>query len=433
MLLIVTMSLSSCSLSFDSQDLMVPPRPTGDEAAILKEVERQAGKDYTLINPVSGNNRSAVITSDLDDDNDKEGVALYKTNDEMHIMFLNYQNGSYKPLADIISPSSFIDRVDFADIDGDTSREILIGTNNNAQLNYLYAYKLTDTVEEIQSEISYSTYITGDMTGNMCDDIVIFTVGGDITNSASLIKYSDGILINAASCQIENSIYKIENMVYGLISPSITGITFDGSDSSTQFMSEVIYFDKDSSQLIDPLYSSTSFENTKRYIQIESQDVDGDGITDIPLCSLMPGNENEDPNTLCTKVSFSDYDIGNEHFLGIRDVIYNQNDKYMFTMPISWIDSVTARYDSVSRELTVYVWDYGYSYDYEYDYSSVEQSLDKPLLTIKTFPKDSYEQNKSGYFEITRNASYVFAYTVYDTDSDLIITGDDVINNFTNI
>ena len=77
--LIVSVAMSSgCSFpGFTSMDSMMhPPKATGTKAEIQEVIEENAGEDYVLDYPKSGNNRSAITMYDLDGDEIEEAVVF---------------------------------------------------------------------------------------------------------------------------------------------------------------------------------------------------------------------------------------------------------------------------------------------------------------------------------------------------------------------
>ncbi len=418
--ILILMSLSGCSLSLNSQDLMVPPKPSGDEARVLSLIEEQAGPDYELVIPTSGDNKTAFISHDLNGDGKEEAVTIYRAVGELHFLFLNMPDSTYETVLDITSPATSVDRVDFSDIDGDGVKEVLIGTSNNAILNTLSIYKFTDTVTQLATDIAYTTYTTGNFTSSEHEDILTLSFHTDIANNASLIANDGSGVKTLSSCDIDNGIYSIEGVQFGPMTPTENGAFIDAIGQSDSYLSQVIYYSKDSKSLQNPLYTNTDY-NTRRSLSVRCTDINEDGIIDIPMSSFsnVISGENETGSSYTSYITWSDYDTETSSLVPVRENLYNSHDEYMFTLPDNWSEGTAAKYDLSTRELTIY--------ENSYDQSEPTTAI----LTIKTLGPDASVQDTDSFKELFKNEKYTYMYAISENDSYMTITDDDVVNNFT--
>ena len=77
---LLTGLLSSCSMvPANTEDLLEPPKLSPDQAALAEALERGLGTDdFTLKYPISGENRSAYILCNLNDESSNEAVVFYQ-------------------------------------------------------------------------------------------------------------------------------------------------------------------------------------------------------------------------------------------------------------------------------------------------------------------------------------------------------------------
>lgn len=90
-------------MDLDTQNLMSPPKATGDKADIQRVIEESAGS-YTFKYPQKGDYRSAVIMHDINGDGTDEAVAFYKSNtpdgvSDITVIFIDryLENGRESP------------------------------------------------------------------------------------------------------------------------------------------------------------------------------------------------------------------------------------------------------------------------------------------------------------------------------------------------
>ena len=100
-LLALCLFCSGCSvMDLDTQNLMSPPKATGDKADIQRVIEESAGS-YTFKYPQKGDYRSAVIMHDINGDGTDEAVAFYKSNtpdgvSDITVIFIDQISGEFK-------------------------------------------------------------------------------------------------------------------------------------------------------------------------------------------------------------------------------------------------------------------------------------------------------------------------------------------------
>lgn len=417
--------LSGCSaLSLDSSDIMTPPKATGNKADIQELIDKQTSGDYTLKYPKNGTNRSSIVMQNLDSDEDEEAIAFYsdKNNNAIHALFVECTDGEYSVFDDVIFEASNVDRIDFADIDGDSTYEILIGYSTaTSSLNVLNIYSYKDSVEKFNISCVYSSLLTGDFNSDKRDDILLISLySGDISAMAKLMIYNNGGLSELGSTELDSDITQLAAVSYGQISYGTYGAVIDGISTSGDYTTQVVYFDPSQPALINPLYSYSGYSSTRRTTQICSTDFDKNELIDIPVCALMPYSESEDINTISREVNWSDFDTESHALNVTKEAIICPQDGYLLTMPEKWSDAVTARYNESERETTIYA----------YAFSGNTLNLTDKLITIKAFFDEDFDNGSSGYREFLRAGSTVYAYSIGTADSYLSITGEDLSSLF---
>lgn len=418
--IILILSMTGCNISFDSHDLMCPPNPTGEQAIIQKLISKASNNNYQLVYPNAGEYRNSIITYDLDNDEIKEAIAFYQSEDGIHALFLSKNKNSYEIIENYLFDAKSIDRVSFADLDGDEVKEILIGINKETVLNNLLAFRFLDTVNEISASQEYSTLITGDFTKDRCDDVLTIILGsGSLT---SLLSFNSESLEEISTSSFDSDITKITNLTYGIIDSSNYGAIIDGINTSNEYTSQIFYFDKSSNSLKNPLFDMQGYSQTRRTIQVFSQDIDNDQIVEIPICTSMEAtsNENTEGTSIPTQISWENYNTSQMIFVPKKKVIYCQDEGYMFAIPEIWVDTITARYSQKEREMKIYSW----------EYIDGALSTTDELLSIKTFNKNDFDNEKGSYIEITRNNAYVYAYSIPNNENYMLISGEEIVNNF---
>ena len=92
---------------------------------------------------------------------------------------------------------------------------------------------------------------------------------------------------------------------------------------------------------------------------------------------------------------------------------------FYFSIPERWGDDITAYANFSTNEITFCQWD-------------DKNGFGDQLLVIKMFTPEAWEDEVSsrGYTEITRNDSYIYTFSVPQSNSSLLLTNDEVIEAF---
>ena len=423
---ILTLLLSGCSaFSFDGSAIMCPPKATGSKAEIQKIIDKQTKGDYTLKYPKNGTNRSSIVLKDLDNDNEEEAIAFYadKDNSTVHALFVECEKGHYSIISDIVLEATNIDIVDFADLNADGSCEILIGcATATSSKNTLCVYDYLETIEQLDTTATYSTLVSGDFNLDKAEDILLISLySSDVSANAKMLSYTKGSLSEVSTTELSPDVTSFSKVQYGQIAYGVYGAVIDGITSTGDYTTQVVLFDATRPALLNPLYTYSGYNNTRRSIQMCSVDFDKDKLIDVPVCTLMPYGENEAVSTVSKQVDWSNFDTTSYTLKTNVSSILCTKDGYSLTIPEKWAGVVTARYNEKERETTVS----------GYKYIGNTFKLTEKIISIKAYKEEEFDKNSSGYIEFLRSGSTVYAYSLGKADDYLSISGDELQTMFT--
>ena len=129
---VLTFTLSGCStLDGNIDTLLNPPAPTGQLRQVQNALLESVKGELTLKYPTSGEYRSAFVMKDLDGDGVLEALAFYSTTldntTNMHINLITKDGSDWVSCGAASIVATGVEKVDFADINGDGKLEILVG------------------------------------------------------------------------------------------------------------------------------------------------------------------------------------------------------------------------------------------------------------------------------------------------------------------
>lgn len=441
LLTLVCMFSSSCSGVFsDPRSLISPPKASGVLTGIEDALSRAINGEYSFVYPQSGNYRSACNIVKLSSSGDIEAIVFYQRKDteEYHLNYLSKSGSKWRSITDIKLVCSSIHKVDFADLCGDGTKELLIGCNlYNEKEKKLYVYsKKSNQFNQIAQE-SYTDFAACNLTDDTKMQLALFGLSANSSlnsaeNETALIKkpafvqlisfnaYEDGVAAVLGSAYIDSEITSFSQIADSKINGGVNALFADAYKGVDTMITEIIYYDKSSKSLINALSDSPIGENvqTRRQLLQNSRDVDGDGGVEIPFGIAIPGY-----NAALTdsQTCYSQYKrFENGKFTVAATGYFNTIDNYFLKIPDKWLSAVTVNVDRKQSVVDFYV------YDSKNDVKGAR------LLSLKLQSKKAFEKNPDGYEMIAQTGDNIIAALCDSTDNaEFSINTEYVKNNLT--
>ena len=418
---------SGCNISdFGTENLLRPPTSMGDEAEIEQLISDTAKNNYILKYPKSGNYRSAITMTDLNGDGTDEAVAFYRKGNDtaiIHMLVIFFDNDKWKLSSDNVIETTDIDSIDFADIDGNGSLEILSGyTTYSTNVNRLecYAYSQGKT-SNIKSGQNYSSFYCGDFDSDGIDEVItllLYTTENEA--GASMLDYSERekSLYSKASVPMDPNIVKYKNVTVASFDSNIQGVVVDGSLANDELNTQVIYYSTDLSLLRNPLFSEKKKNITQRSCSVITSDIDKDDLIEIPVVTKLPHSKNESEKNIADKIEWNSFSAVNETTTAKIYMIANYNNGYSIKMPENWIgDTVTASID-LDDTMNFYAWKKNKTRDL--------------LFQIKVFDIEDWELGKNidNYTLISKDDIHAYTFLNFNTKNQYSLSDDEIKTAF---
>ena len=421
-------SASGCSLTdFSSESMLRPPKTTGDEAEIEQLISDCAEKGYTLKYPKNGNYRSAIIMNDLNGDKTDEAIAFFREKDDVtkiHMLVMYNDNDEWKLSSDYITETTDIDCVDFSDVNGSGSLEILVGyATYTPNINFMSCYTYEKgTTSEIKSGQNYSSFYCGDFNSDSKNEIMmlsLFTTEAEAR--ATMLEYNkdNNSLYAKATVVMDPNVVKYKNITISDLGENTKGIVVDGIFASEELCTQIIYFNKELSLLRNPLYKEKTKNATQRSCSVISADTDEDMIVEIPSSSKLPYPKNEPVDTVADKLVWNTFSVQNESLSIKSNLIANYKQGYTLKMPDKWLkNTVTATLTLDGSVMSVYEWN--------------KTKLGNKLFEIKVFNTTDWDSGKDNenYTLIYKDNIYAYTFINSNTESQYSITDDEIKTAF---
>ncbi len=358
---IMLFSLCGCDLfTADTAELLSPPALTGDMYPIDTAIKKSITSNYTLEYPSRGDYRSAIVQHDLNKDGVLEAFAFYSTQDKevttMNINAVANKNGEWISVAMQSIAAGGVDRIDFCDLDRDGIDEILVGWEiyGTSELK-LAVYSLGENTLTQRMLEQYTHFSFCDLDDDDKNEIfIVRSFPAESRNSAHLYTLTNVGVELVSSCELDSTAKTLNHPVVSTLSTGIPAVYID-EIKGVGAVTEVIFLEK--GQLQNPLMETEAKETTLtlRAATLESRDINGDGILEIPVRRDIP---TVTKSTEGEKQYLTDWcSFSGETLTTQLTAFMNVSEGYYYIIPQKWLGNIAVLRDAENSLTEIYRFD----------------------------------------------------------------------------
>lgn len=440
--------LSGCSsiIGMDTQAMISPPKANADQQAIHKLLQGNHSEAVTLVYPKSGDHRSAITMHDFTGDGVEDAIGFILLETGLEVQFLSKNDNGWALLARFQNTATQVDRISFADLDGDGTDNVLIGWGNTSAQAVpatLCVYSFTDErLQEIPVEQRYDSMVMTDFNSDDVNEIFLVqraTTSQDgsaevIPAVASLLSLKNGSVDLLSQLHMDNSIVRFSNMSFGLLSRDLLGIAVDGMKADSSMTTQIFYMNEMGNLTIFPASPNSSdtvnpFSRPER-LTFGARDINGDGMLEIPVVTrqavMAEGTVADSTSYLVNWYNFNPK-LENS-YIKTSYALMNSAENYMFKPP-GWLSTEIIAYnDSALRAVT-------YS---TIIHSTGEDGSEVPLIgsaifTIRVFSQTAWEEwgVTGGYEKLVEKDQQIYGLFTMTTDEKYLGAIEKIKDSFT--
>ncbi len=361
LMVLVSVLFSSCdSVDFirPVSSLLSPPLYYEEYEELVDAFNLNVSKDALFCSPKRGDYKSAIIVEDVDSDGETEALIFYKDsadNTVTRMHFFNISSGKWVSNGDFNGYGNEVESVVIEDMDGDGYKELIVtwSISGVSSSNVLSVYR--------------ATYMTGkykEISNETCALCAVMDIDNDSKKEIFFISQSNTVGVNqriAKAMRLSGN--SMVQMGETKLDPNISGYTaiktekssgksplmiyVDALKGETNMITELIYWDKEKSELAAPLLDTETMSNTLtlRYEPVASADINNDGIIDIPVQSSIFG-KGDSAVTIDTEdiylTEWKDFSSSGKSNV-IANTLINYSDGYMIFLDKSDMNSIGIR------------------------------------------------------------------------------------------
>ncbi len=350
-ILAAILGLSGC-MALNSADLLTLPEISPDHRELLKLINTvTASSDWSTTNPVAGSNKLTTQFVDIYQDGIPEAVAFFRNPTDFRLRLAIYTKtgkSTYSELCTIEMAGEQFHRIDFVDVNGDGSREFVVGIRYATSAMYgLNVYALKNSEGVLLADATYTDLALCDLTGDGVSDIV--AVNSDESGAKAyaelFCRTETGGFASAGTAPVSASVHAPSAMIFGSLNESMNAVIAEGSfadaTGAQRYLSDVfVCRDGVFTNLSYAEIYHQSFE-TQRSVALQFSDVNFDGFLEFPIAFAMPY-----PPTVPVAggvcVRWFGYAASGE-VKAVNDTYHASDNRWFFLLPRSWNDRIYVR------------------------------------------------------------------------------------------
>lgn len=350
----VILIATGCSFGTSIDNLLAPPKLSFEQEQIYNALTDTTGTSINLKYPKSGKYLSAFIIEDIDGDGENESIVFYEkkgltlSENTLRINVLDRFDDKWQSVCDTSAEGSDIEKVIISKLGDNDRTNIIIGSsliNNSDKSASIYTYR--DGIIEKTFSSVYSFMDVTDMDkDDMNEFLILYGSSSSPAVSAAYKLDSDG-KYHEYKTDLNGNFTEFDRLVYGNIGNQRTGLYVDAVSGSGLIQTDIIYMD--SSGLNKVFSNPEDSLRTVRPSGLNTSDIDGDGIYEIPVQTKFIGYDDVPESE---QIKMTEWYIYNGSALEKKYSGYcSVSDGYVFVFPERWVNHVTVKKDIINEEL----------------------------------------------------------------------------------
>ncbi len=346
--------LSGCTV-FDSsvEQLFTLPRMAPEYTGLSQQLDSLISQGYEYASPSGGRNIQSVQMVDLEDDGRQEAlVFLRRSADEKPLKIMVYRldgDDSYSLLCTIESSGTAVDSVYYQDLNGDGRQELIVGWRISADVQTLAAYSIEPEPVALMS-CGYSRFSIQDLNGDGAPSLLVIRADGEFGPVAEFYGWQEEQMGVSYRCRLSSSMTALNrgSVVTGMADRDTPAVFITGVDTTSMAVTDILIY-RPEAGLVNVALDKTSGVSAAvyPYRQLAPQDIDGDGVTEIP-CPLGDSAA-EQTDGLVSWMSWQ----SDGRFQQTAKTYHSLSSGWYFTIPASWwsweVDAVTGGIQNESQ------------------------------------------------------------------------------------
>ena len=285
-LLCAALVLPLCGCVMTVDQMYVPPRRSESYKNLQAVMDKyMAGMEYCA--PITGENQQSVQMADLTGDGVKEVVVFVRGSDEhpLKVLIFRLEGDTYEPLSFIEATGTAFDQVEYIQLDGKPGLEMVVGRQVSDQvLRNVTVYSFQTGEPEQLLTVNYQKFLTLDMNEDGRGDLFVLRPGRTDTDCGVVELYSapQGNVVRSAEVSLSTSVTQLKRIRTGSLHDGEKAVFVASLMDQETIVTDVYALVNGELTNVSMSNESGTSVKTVRNYYVYAEDIDGDGVLELP-------------------------------------------------------------------------------------------------------------------------------------------------------
>lgn len=268
----------------------------------LQTVMDEAMDSLEYSAPAAGENQQIVQMADLDGDGESEIILFAKggQSDPLKILLFQQVEDGYEYMTTIESTGTGFDQVEYVQMDGKPGLEMIVGRQVSDQvLHNVSVYSFADGQPKQLLCANYDKFLTCDLDSDGLSDLFLIHPGEEESSRAVAVLYTmpGGTVERSAEADLSVGSERLRRIVTGKLQTGEPAVYVAGLAGEEAVITDVF-------ALVDGGFKNVSFSNesgtsvnTLRNYYVYADDIDNDGVVELPDLITVQASSDEESAT----------------------------------------------------------------------------------------------------------------------------------------
>lgn len=341
LLLLACLLLAGCRMDSTMEELFTLPRLPTEYTTLSRQLDQLLSEGYEYMAPTSGRNIQSLQMVDIDGDGRDEALAFFRLNNgekPLKIYVFHSREDSYELTSIIESSGTAIDSIYYEDLTGDGRKELIVGWKISANVQTVTVYDMRPgPVQLMQS--NYTRLSFQELNGDGIPSLLLLQTNSDNQPVAEFCSWQEGSLSVSHRCALSSTMAELNqgSVVTGKLDQDTPAVFITGINSQGIAVTDILVWQEDAGLVNAALDRSTGLSAaTAPYRQLTPQDINGDGITELP----RPDSSVSDTKQADGMVFWEQYRP--DGLATVERTYHCLSGGWYFILPEDWTGEVTA-------------------------------------------------------------------------------------------
>lgn len=417
--LIAALTLTGCTMRTVGQMYQLPKR--SEDYSNLQSVMDKAMSGLKFSAPIAGDNQQSVQMADIDGDGEQEYLVFCKGTAELplRILVFDRMNGEFTHIDSIESNGAEFDQIEYIQMDEKPGVEVVVGHKISDMLTRsVSVYTFADGESERLITTNYRKFLPVDMDGDGKSELFVLHSGQSETDLGvtELYNLKDGIVERSNEVSMSAPVDKLKRVLVGKLYDGKQAVFVATAVEDTSLITD-IYTVAD--RYLTNVVKTDSEEigtQTLRNYYIYADDIDNDGVTELPRFITMKPLSNVSVSEPSKLVLW--YAMGSSgNTMDKLYTYYNSAGGWYLKIDNKLASRITVRVEA--NTFAFYLWDE--------NYTKAEK-----LFTIFTLTGQNREELSlsDGKFVLLKTDTTIYSATIESNSDAYAITQESLIGSF---